>query len=373
MCSKQPALNILGTRGIPARHGGFETFAQHLSLYLEGRGWDITVYCQETGRGRTVEEYWRGIRLVKIPVNLKGPAGTMVFDWKAALNARQRPGVHLVLGYNTALFNMLLVPRKAGMIFNMDGLEWKREKWSAIARAWLYLNERAACLSADHLVADHPEIKKHLLRIVKRDNITMIPYGAPHISEAPVDCLKQYGVQPGNYLLLVARPEPENSILEVVRGFSLKRQGIKLLLLGNYSREHPYQAKVLDAASDEVVFAGAIYNEVTVSALRFHAMAYVHGHTVGGTNPSLVEALGAGNAVIAHDNRFNRWVTGEEAAMFFDSQETFLHVLDKIRENPGRLQKMKDASRKRFKEHFTWTQILKEYENCLLQFVNGSG
>lgn len=369
MTARKPFLQILGTRGIPARHGGFETFAHHLALYLKDRGWGVTVYCQEGGNGTITEEDWNGIRLTKIPVNKKGPTGTMIFDWKAAHIARKRRGLHLVLGYNTALFNLLLKPKNSRLIFNMDGLEWKRAKWGVGARTWLYLNEKAACLSADHLVADHPEIKRHLLGLVKPEKVTMIPYGAPQIDHAPSGPLSGYDIEPGKYLILIARPEPENSILTIIRGFSSKSRNIKLLVLGNYDRLHPYQSKALDAANDNVIFAGAIYNEETVSALRFHAMAYIHGHTVGGTNPSLIEAMGAGNAVIAHDNPFNRWVTGTEGARFFSSEKEFISILDEVTERPELLEKMKEAIRRRFKERFTWPRILHEYESCMEPFV----
>ena len=134
-------------------------------------------------------------------------------------------------------------------------------------------------------------------------SITTIAYGAPSIVDAPEWAVLDHGLEPGSYLTLVARPVPENSILEVVRAFSSRRWGRQLVVLGDYDPADDYQRAVLEAASDEVVFLGAIYDTDIVSALRFHSVAYVHGHQVGGTNPSLVEALGCGNAVIAHEQR----------------------------------------------------------------------
>src|SRR5690606_12183375 len=147
-------------------------------------------------------------------------------------------------------------------------------------------------------------------------------------------------------------PEPENSILEVVNGFSMKRRGFSLVVLGNYSNSNEYQRRVLEGASEEVIFPGAIYERSAVQALRFHSMAYVHGHQVGGTNPSLVEALGAGNAVIAHDNRFNRWVAGESARYFRDAH-SFSLILDEIRSNDALLADMRQGSRTRFRAGLT--------------------
>ncbi|MBA3476780.1 MAG: glycosyltransferase, partial [Lautropia sp.] len=153
----------------------------------------------------------------------------------------------------------------------------------------------------------------------------------------------------------------------IVQGFSRKPRGCKLVVLGNYDRKMPYPRSVLEAASDEVVFPGAIYDKAVVSSLRFHSKAYVHGHQVGGTNPSLVEALGAGNAVIAHDNRFNRWVSGPQAAYFTDA-DSFAGHLDALLADPQRLQAMRAASRARYREAFRWETILGAYEDLLVQY-----
>ena len=168
---------------------------------------------------------------------------------------------------------------------------------------WLYLNERAGCWLGNHLIADHPEIKAHLTTRVADAKITMIPYGADRIDNPDSGVLAQYGLQPGGYAMVIARPEPENSILETVAAFSRKPRGMKLVVLGQYDPQKMlYHKQVRDAASDEVLFPGAIYEKATVSALRFHSAIYAHGHQVGGTNPSLVEAMGAGSAVLAHGN-----------------------------------------------------------------------
>lgn len=184
----------------------------------------------------------------------------------------------------------------------------------------------------------------------------------------PMRLCASWDSEPGRFLSLVARPEPENSILEVVSGFSAKRRGFQLAVLGNYSDSNPYHVKVRAAASDEVRFLGAIYDKPIINSIRFHSMAYVHGHQVGGTNPSLVEALGAGNAILAHDNRFNRWVAGSGARYFSDAQ-AFSQVLDDIQADPSCLERMRASSTLRFKSGLTWGQILGEYEQLLDQYV----
>lgn len=361
-------INILGIRGVPAQHGGFESFAEKLSLFLVDKGWAVTVYCQELGEGAISESLWNGVRRIHIPVGRDGAFGTVIFDWKATYHALSQDGMFLTLGYNTAVFNMLQRIKGQMNVINMDGIEWKRDKWGWIAKTWFWLNERAGCWIGNHLVADHPKIKEHLATRVSLDKITMIPYGGDEVLSADPARLEPYGVQPGQFSVIIARPEPENSILEMVRAFSCKARRHKLVVLGNFTPElNPFHRQVMDAASDEVIFPGAIYEAAVVQALRFYSRFYLHGHRVGGTNPSLVEALGAGCAVIAHDNHFNRWVAGPDAAYFKD-EAACSELFDLMLTDDAAVKRMKSASRKRFQERFTWEQVLREYEDLLTRW-----
>lgn len=362
-------LQVLGIRGVPAAHGGFETFAERFVLHLRDQGWDVLVYCQEEGAGAPWEDSWKGIRRVHVPVAGDGPKSTVVFDWKSvALAARDRSRMALTLGYNTAVFCARL--RLAGIpnVINMDGVEWQRQKWGLMARTWFWLNDWAGCWLGNHLVADHPEIKRHLETRVRGKKITMIPYGADCVASADASLLQPYGLEPGRYAILIARAEPENSILEVVKAWSRRARGVKLVVLGKYENSHAYQRTVQAAASGEVLFPGAIYEQEVVQALRFHARFYVHGHRVGGTNPSLVEALGAGNAVLAHDNRFNRWVAGPEARYFTDEADCAT-ALDELLAGKELIQTMSAASRRRHEAEFTWPKVLHDYQALVKQFV----
>lgn len=364
----QNVLRILGTRGVPAAHGGFETFAEYLALYLVERGWRVVVYCQDDGVGPVFEDAWHGVERVHIPVAQSGPKGTIVFDWQATAHAAKHRDLCLTLGYNTAVFCSLLRLKGIPNLINMDGIEWSRAKWSGVAKTWFWLNDWAGCWLGNHLVADHPQIKSHLESRVMSQKITTIPYGADAVTSAPLAPLQALGLESGRYLTVIARAEPENSLLEIVKGFSAKRRDFQLVVLGNYHESNGYHREVLSAASDEVRFVGAIYDKAIVQALRFHSAAYVHGHQVGGTNPSLVEALGAGNAVIAHDNRFNRWVAGS-GAVYFDGAEAFSKHLDELLASPSRFQEMSSWSRARFYESFTWPDVLAQYESLLIQYL----
>ena len=357
-------LRILGTRGVPAAHGGFETFAEQLALYLVDKGWRVVVYCQDDGAGPVIEDHWQGVERVRFPVTASGPRGTILFDWRSTVHAARHRDLCLTLGYNTALFCTLLRLKGVPNLINMDGIEWSRAKWGPVAKSWFWLNERAGCWLGDHLVADHPQIKAHLQTRVSGSKITMIPYGADTVSAAPTEPVRALGLQPGRFMTVIARAEPENSLLEVVQGFSAKPRGCELAVLGNYEESNGYHRAVRAAASNEVRFLGAIYEKPVVQALRFHSAAYIHGHQVGGTNPSLVEAMGAGNPVVAHDNRFNRWVAGDGAA-YFTCANSVSDRMDELLSSDTQLHDMRRLGQEQFNSGYTWSDVLNQYETLL--------
>jgi glycosyltransferase involved in cell wall biosynthesis len=236
-----------------------------------------------------------------------------------------------------------------------------------VAKAWFWLNELAGARLGDHIVADNPEIARHLQRWVGACHITTIPYGADCLAELPGAPVRALGLEPGRYATLIARPEPENSVLEVVQAWSRRPRGALLAVLGHYRADHPYHRAVRAAAGPEVRFLGAIYEPAVVQALRLHGLLYVHGHRVGGTNPSLVEALGAGNAVVAHDNAFNRWVADEGARYFADADEA-ARCFDELLADPVALRTLQAAARLRHAAAFEWADVLRAYEEMLLRF-----
>ena len=365
---QEKTLLILGTRGLPANHGGFETFAEKFALFLVERGWNVSVYCQEdvdevTKPVRT--DMWQGVKRIFVQTARKGGLGALDFDWKCVRDALKRPGVCLVLGYNGAAFLPILRLAGRKIFTNMDGIEWKRPKWSMPVRAWFFVNEWIAAWTSQRLVADHPAIAKHLATRRPRSATVVIPYGGESVEDAPVAPLARHGLEPGRYMISIARIERDNNILMLVRAFSAKRRGMKLVVLGKLGNDNIYHHEIRAAASEEVIFPGAIYNPGIVSALRFHARAYLHGHTVGGTNPSLVEALWAGNAVIAHDNAYNRWTAGD-AAVTFNSIASCETQISRLIADDGLVARLGAAARRRAVEAFQWRDVLTVYENeCL--------
>lgn len=355
---------ITGIRGIPAAHGGFETYAQELSLYLVGRGWEVTVYNQTEGWSFPKRRQWKGVNLVELscPPVIKGAFSTIVFDLLTVMHTLFGTRLILVLGYNTAIFNIVQWLCGKTIVFNMDGFEWKRAKWGRLARIWLRLNDWVATKIGSKLVADHPEVFNYYETKVTSDKLIMLPYGAHLLSRTglPQDLLA-LRLKLDNYFVVIARPEPENSILDIVSAFREVKTEFKLVILGSFDPGNSYHRQVKEAADKRVLFLGAIYDKGKVAALRSNARAYVHGHTVGGTNPSLVEALGSGSAVIAHDNCFNRWVASDSAIYFSDREQCRL-AFQQLADGRKSLDALRSAAKKQYYARFQWSVVLEQNE-----------
>jgi glycosyltransferase involved in cell wall biosynthesis len=365
---------IFGTRGIPAGHGGFETFAEHLALFLVKRGWKVIVYCQHevpVVTQRVTSDQWNDIERRHVSVASTGPRATLEFDWHCIRDATNHDGACLILGYNSAILLAYLRLRGRKIMTNMDGMEWRRSKWSLPARAWLWTNEWLAAWMSHRLIADHPLIADHIATRRRRDAITTIPYGGNEILSAPEEAIRALNLQPGQYLISIARIEPENNILTIVEAFSRQRRNSRLVILGVLNDAIPYHRKIRAAASDEVLFAGAIFDKQILASLRFHALAYLHGHTVGGTNPSLVEALWAGNPVIAHDNPFNRWTAGD-AGLFFSDGDECERLIVRALSDETFVEHARQTARRQAASYFNWNDILEAYEQEALGLVGES-
>lgn len=372
MSARPLGVHILGTHGVPAAYGGFETAAEHVGLYLAARGWEVTVHCQVPGQGPATADEWRGLRRVLIPEKREGWLSTVHFDRKSTAHlVRHRADVDVCLtfGYNTGIFTVAHRVARIPHVINMDGMEWTRSRWGLARQAILLANERCAGVFGNLLIGDHPVISDYLGRHFGWRRVRTVTYGAHPVQDAPVDDIVSLGLRSGHYATLICRPIPENSILEIVTAWSAQERGIPLVVLGDYSTTDPYAAKVRRAASEEIIFLGSIYDQQLVSALRYHCRLYLHGHTVGGTNPSLVEALAAGNPVIAHDNRYNTWVAGRAGRYFSDATD-LAGLLNRTLDDRELLSMMSNCARDRHAEEFTWDHIGSQYEQALLEVLD---
>jgi glycosyltransferase involved in cell wall biosynthesis len=367
-------VHVLGTHGVPAAYGGFETAAQEVGLFLRDRGWDVIVYCQLPGEGPTTQDQWHGLTRVNIHEPREGWRGTAAFDLTCVRHVLAHAGpddVCLTFGYNTGIFNVAQRVRGIPTVINMDGMEWTRRRWGLVRQGILLGNERMAGLVGDVLIADHPVISDYLRRHFGSSRVATITYGAHTVDDAPTGPVDELGLTPGDFATMVCRPIPENSCLEIVRAWSRRPRGLPLVVLGDYQPDDAYHRAVQAAAGDEVRFLGAVHDPVVVGSLRRHSRVYLHGHTVGGTNPSLVEAMAAGNGVVARRNVYNTWVAGDGALYFSDEDELDAQLGTAL--DPAEARRLGKLARERFEGEFTWERIGAQYEEALLRAMARRG
>lgn len=359
------SLAILGARGIPAAYGGFETFAEELSTRLAARGRDVTVYCERRDPDAPAE--YRGVRLEYVPAPNLGPLSTLVFDSLCLWRARKRHDVVYMLGYAAAF--ACFIPRLWGtpVWINMDGIEWKRSKWSALGRMWLRLMEALATRTGSRLLCDAEGILRHLQTRHRRlPPASVIPYGAPHVEDRDNELLNEFGLTAGGYYIVVARLEPENHILEILEGFRKSASARRLVVVGDTSRETSYIARIKAIDDPRIQIVGGIYEREKLESLRLHAFAYFHGHSVGGTNPSLLEAMGCGNLILAHDNPFNREVAADGAVYFAEAGDIpdLIAAIEAPDFDGAALQA---RARDRIATIYNWDRVVNVYEDLLDQ------
>jgi glycosyltransferase involved in cell wall biosynthesis len=354
---------ILGTRGIPARYGGFETFAEHLSVGLVERGWKVEVYCESGDLQRTSP--YKGVHLIEVPTFSLGPLRTIFFDISCLWHARKSKFIYM-LGYGTALFCFLPRLWNAHVLINMDGLEWRRSKFNAFGRLYLKMMEYFATKTANRLIADAEGIRSYLASSYRGLPPTdVIAYGAEIVNTPSRAPLQTWDLQPLSYLLVVARLEPENHILEIIDGYVASESKFPLIIVGDNKTKTKYVSKLHTFKSKNVRFIGAIHDKILLESLRYYATAYIHGHSVGGTNPSLLEAMGCGNFIIAHDNPFNREVTGGNA-VFFSQPGDLAVLLRNWNFFDETTEKFKDACKERIISSYSWKKIVDSYERLFL-------
>ncbi len=354
-------VDIIGVRGIPNKYGGFERCVEVLAPYLARRGYEVTVFCEASTTDELPDDEWKGVRRRYVRRHAQGPLGTIEYDARAFAQVR-KDAVALIFGYGTAVFQSLLKARGVPHAVNMDGMEWKRNKWSGQGRIWLRANEWVAAAAADILIADHPAIRDDLKARLGRDS-KMIPYGVELSAPSGVvidhEVLKRYG--PRQFFLVIARPEPENQVHVILDAYERTQLDARMVIVGDFeSNQYGRDLRRRHATAD---FVGAIYDTAVLNELRRRAMWYLHGHSVGGTNPSLIEAMSAGAMIAAHDNRFNRWVIGDDG-VFFQHAEDLAQILSEPIDGKRR-EVLIAAARRSCEDRFLWSAILRRYEEVI--------
>ncbi len=357
-------LAILGTRGVPASYGGFETLAEELGRRLAARGHEVTVY----GRPGFVDPdlgFWRGMRLVVLPAIRRKHLETVSHTFLSALHAAGQ-GFDAVLLCNAANAPWVRILQLAGIpvALNVDGLERNRRKWGPAGRAWYRLCERWACLMADTLVTDAEVIRRYYRRCYRAAS-RMIAYGGDLEPPAGRDMLDRLGLFSDGYVLYVSRFEPENNPDRVAQAWRRVKGDLRLVMVGGAPYAPGLAQRVRELADERVLLPGPVYGD-GYRQLLFNCRLYVHATEVGGTHPALVEAMGAGRAVLYHDTPENREVVGNAGLPFgFDGGRPLEKVLTAVLADSARLAELGASARARVAARYRWDDVARAYEEVL--------
>jgi glycosyltransferase involved in cell wall biosynthesis len=349
---------ILGTRGIPNQYGGFEQVAAYLSQGLVKKGHEVTVY--NSHKHPYQKNNWNCVHIVHCfdPEYFLGTAGQFIYDLNCIFHARkQKYDIILALGYTSSSIWGRAYPKTAVTITNMDGLEWKRSKYSGMVKKFLSHAEKLAVQYSDHLVADSPAVQDYLEKKYSIKS-NYIAYGAEIITTEDDKVFATYGVEKNEYFMLMARMEPENNIETILDGITGKT-----LVIGSAGNAYGKRLKKKYGDDDRIQFIGAVYDPVALHTLKKYCRMYFHGHSVGGTNPSLLEAMASKALICAHDNPFNRVVTGSDALYFTNAGD----VAQACQQMPANATEMINRNFEKVSTDFGWEKIISQYESLFLE------
>jgi glycosyltransferase involved in cell wall biosynthesis len=352
---------ILGTRGIPARYGGFETFAEELSTRLAARGHQVTVYCRER---HTSSEY-RGVRLIYLPGVHHKYFDTLAHTFVSTLHLLGHP-VDAALYCNAANAVFTILPRIFGIpvALNVDGIERKRRKWNALAKAWYQMSEYLATILPNQFVTDAQAIREYYKERYNKDSL-FIPYGADTERVESKAALDALSLEPCRYFLYVSRMEPENRALEVRQAFEKTPAAIKLALIGDAPHAEDYIRRVRDTKDSRVVAPGAIYG-LGYRELGSWCFAYIHATEVGGTHPALIEAMGRGNLVLYLETPENSEVCGDAGLSYQDEAGLTARIMEALAMSEPDRDRLRAKAAQRARERYDWNAVTAQYESLLL-------
>ena len=365
-------IGILGTRGIPNYYGGFEHISEYVSAGLVKRGHQVTVYNSHNHPYQ--ESAWNGVDIKHCfdPEYLIGTAGQFVYDLNCLLDARkQNFDVLLLMGYTSSSVWGRLYPKQSAVITNMDGLEWKRSKYSKPIQKFLRYAEHLAVKYSQYYISDSSIIKTYLADKYEIDS-RYIPYGADPFSINEREQLVKTHSPAKDYFLLMARMEPENNIETILQGFNNSNSPKQFVVLGNTENRFGKFITHKFKNDSRIQFEGALYNTPAVRALQKNSYLYFHGHSVGGTNPSLLEAMASEALIAAHNNPFNRSVLHTDAFYFSNAGDVCNLVENVKRREPENVMVTNNAHK--IKHDFNWDRIVDQYEDfaiaCHLKQLN---
>ena len=356
-------IGILGTRGIPNTYGGFEQFAQYLAEGLVEKGHTVCVYNSSTHSYK--QPFWKEVQIIHCadPENRIGTAGQFIYDLNCLRDAGKRNfDILLQLGYTSNSVWHRYWPKNTINVINMDGLEWKRAKYNKFTQLFLKWAESLAAKYADVLIADSIGIRDHIQREYQKTAF-YIPYGAEVPESFSISALSKFNLEANKYYLLIARMEPENNVETIIQGYKQSGQHYPLIIVG--STQNKYGQFLLKKYSSVFIqFPGAIYDQGVINALRHFSTIYFHGHSVGGTNPSLLEAMACECNIAAHENVFNKTILTDDAT-YFSCADEIKNIINHLSYQDAISQYRKNNIEK-IKTTYSWDKIINEYEIIFL-------
>ena len=355
-------VGIIGTRGIPNEYGGYEQFAEILSVGLQKKGHEVVVY---NSHNHTFQEsHFNSVRLVHCydPEYLVGTFGQFIYDFNCIRDSRSR-GFDAIfqLGYTSSSIWSWLFPSKACIISNPDGLEYKRSKYNKAVQYFLTHAERWMIKYSDIIMADSKGIQSYLLRKYKKDSV-FISYGADNFNKPDNTVLNEYDLEEYKYDMLIARMEPENNIETIIKGVLGSDSERPLLVVGKYGKKYG-QYLFNKYNSDKIRFLGGIYDLEKLNSIRYFSNLYFHGHSVGGTNPSLLEAMASTALICAHDNEFNKAVL-EEDGLYFSSDKDVSKIASSVTKSNCE-KSIFTNNHKKIDEIYSWEIIIDQVDDLL--------
>jgi len=349
---------MIGTRGVPARYGGFETAVEEIGSRLVKLGHQVVVYT----RAKHTTDNYKGMCLVRLPALRLKQLETLSHSGLAALHASLilRPDVAVVFNAANALWVPLLQVSHIPTAVHIDGLEWKREKWAGLGARYYRAAERLSVKWGDEIIADAEGIAAYVQAVYGRES-RFIPYGTYRIIPDPkaLDCI---ALAPKAYHLLVARFEPENHVFEFISGFVRSHAKLPLVVVGSAPYPGKYTESIfrLSNSDDRVRLMGSVWDQELLDQLYANSMSYLHGHSVGGTNPSLLRALGAGTPVVAWDVSFNREVTGGKAEFVTDEQGV-ARSIERLEQDPAPYIARSSVLQEETILKYSWDRVTSDY------------
>ena len=352
---------ILGTRGIPASYGGFETFAEHLATRLVARGHHVTVYCRAHYVSPRQMEF-HGVRLKVLPTIRHKYFDTVVHTFFSAIHAVSgRFDVALICNAANAPFSPILRLTGTPVAINVDGLEHKRKKWNRLGRSYYQLAEYLSKLLPNEMVTDAQVIQDYYLA---RHNArsTMIAYGSEVERRPDRELVRKWRVEPNRYVLYVSRLEPENNARLVIEAFKKVRTAYRLLVVGDapYAEEYIQDLKARARGDKRIVFTGFVFGQ-DYRALQQNAYCYVHATEVGGTHPALLEAMGYGNCVLTLATPENLEVVGEAGVPYSDEFD-LAEKLQRVLRDGSLVHAYRQRAQARIRTHYDWDRVVDQYE-----------